>query len=785
MTHAVASHSLLIERFALLDGIRRNLDSTQEAINASVQRVYERAQFLRSSLPSADKSSIEGRIESKTTETCSEFPSLHESKGEEEKRDELTSQGESTTPPAEESVSPDISAASRLQRLFTLDDNQKFTLRVMWSRWHLGPDISLLLLFGVDIYNTMKSLDFYWSPPKLDPILSSFAFQMYNILSMSLGQDILKNDVSVRDKVLEQLMTGEFSVVRQLRDQLQQQKSIAGSIKNLIKIQKKISSFQEVLGIVKRIDATLGIFEKVLRYGPELLNNSLKSFSNSMADHPWYASHTSTIGQLGVYADFCASMTKAAYGQGEVSIDHSCFCELSRACKEMKGRKSLTVEDVEKVKGILNNAFATVSKVMCDKIWTMIREEDESKSIGKEQEEQQKTEVKDRRNSQYLVLDSLLARFQNIFEEQVSDDFPLFSSEERSWKRLVANMSLCPSEVPQHIEIEPPPNFSIDFNAGFCTFIAPIEEIFVSLINNPAIQSVKDILSETGSENSYSPSFSLAHLHGLVFVPALFDPIKQMLAIIPDQLKKFLETQLESTGTLRKENKEVVASYIQDVCFRQSLFLARVVMLLEDINTLLTRRVILSSEKHQSLPQELINIMYLSGLDELLSRLLPSNIQEEIEEKPLPLPETVAAGEDLEPKEAEEKPQSTPMLRASVEADALRPRPPQSHRPARQTGEPTEKANALLDLKGATKIKHIIGRLEKAGFRLLTRRGHGSHRIYKRPGGPQAIFSYHALDDEVKPGIIRSIKQQVEALPQHPQDNGKAFPKKKLNGPLA
>ncbi len=172
-------------------------------------------------------------------------------------------------------------------------------------------------------------------------------------------------------------------------------------------------------------------------------------------------------------------------------------------------------------------------------------------------------------------------------------------------------------------------------------------------------------------------------------------------------------------------------------------------MILQDLDSSLSGGDPLEPEEF---PQEMIDVIALSEVDELLT---PSSPQEEEEEGlPQALSEVDETPPSLSPQE-EEDAHAVEELPSPGTGHPLEKRAPHRGRAAAAAKPAREKQ--ALDLRGVTKREHVIQRLIEAGFRL---KRHGKrHDIYENAVGNQPVVPRHGRD--LKPGTIRSIEEQA------------------------
>ena len=589
----------------------------------------------------------------------------------------------------------------------------------MFKRWPLSKSIILLSLFGVDLHSKISNLAAYLPQEQVDQFTAEFSCLLFSIYNTYERNEV---NIILEYKKRDEFTDFYFPPIQSIK-------------KSLTRLQQEISRYltlkkiNECTRVEKEISQTIVLLIKILtsKNGEHaLLKMNLNSFEKTESlDHLYGEDTQKTLKCLEGYINYCASLENWNRNKGKlhVSLKANWWPQLNHLLTQAK---SLSGEDtISEVKLFLHQRLTTLAfeHFQVPKLFRQalagtlthagLLAEQKISSPFHKKSQNEFIETLLARWIQSETLDCLLSQFLSIFESHVIiPNYRQFSPNREAIARFMLCVSNLPA-LPEHPLIPSPDNVTERFENYFSELIAPIEQkysqaLFIGI--NPDLQ--RDTLESLESvEDGNALAFWANSLYTIGYDTHVFKEIKLELTEITSQLSQFLEVERAALPlNISEAEIEQIALGIKNICFIKSLFIVRLVMAIEDADTILTG-VFSPGLKH--IPPEVCNLIFLDKLDEWIRP--PSPPVQADEDKP-PLEQEgyreplgfvnsgeLQSGADLNDHEKSDAPPNSPnltgrgMATSQSSDDEKWPletveEPPQPAAPSTAAAEPVEES---------------------------------------------------------------------------------------------
>jgi len=653
-------------------------------------------------------------------------PIVDENKGEEEVESALAAH-------------PPSLMGESMEKFFQLSHQEDLHLKVMARRWSFSSTIAMLNLFGVDLYNQIQALTHLVDKSDLVEIISSFAlafFSAYQTYDIDKNHPHFpsqfifdSNEISIELKALSAQINKAIQSTRSSKLSRMQKRGASRGVAQLDKL------YEGSAQLPSRIHDTVVLFLKIFQHSQNRI-----LVTSKLINQDKHEDVEKSLKDITIFLNYCHALLEG-YRQkgGLIALSRTQSTPLFfqqilglLSCVDLKSMDAYS-DLMRQVKQSLHASFGQVAEEIslsslelnevCNNELTRESWIKRHKvKIKYKQTHEEFIQYLNAKHFQWINIDFLLSQCEHILDVQlILPKFPCFSPIVETRNRFLNCMAVCPSTIPEPIPIDRPICCPMDFNQLFCEIIAPIESLFAPVLEAAMFEDFK---KPSHLEQLHSISGGgqnavwLYHLQSLASLAPLLTRVKNELAQIPVQLLQRIQTQFDSHEVaISQKEKEVIIDYIQNVCFQQSLFIARMIMIMEDASTFLNGRF---SLEYAHLPAELVNIMQLSGVEECIK-----------------VTEARPAVEENEVRQKVAKPVRV------VPAPLVKKQKPQ------------DLAEGLRMLR---KTHHIIQLLKQHQFYKV--RSKGSHFIFKGPDGRIVPVPNHP---EQPLGTLRNIIKQATA----------------------
>jgi len=599
-----------------------------------------------------------------------------------------------------------------------LTSSEEIQLQEIFQKWHFSKDIILHSLLGIDLYHDFLALQL--APKTQELVLHSFAPHFF--------QSFLRFD---RDELGDNGSIQQIASKKTICEKLQASKTFVSQVAG--------ATNPMAVNIGRKIDLFLKIFQE--KQGKLALSNKkLLCFEDvDMHEYRTIESSLTNIKDLQLYAEFCNAMVASAYKRKFLEEPFGAFKRLAEFCE--RAHESLDPQVINEMKAYLCDVLQSLGNKKSqhnDGIKKTLQEKDQCLlKLGKKlpshilENFNQTLEKYSTNEILFANLDFIISEFQTLFDLQVIiPSFPTYSPLIPNMQRFLINIRNCPQSLSKQRKKNAQKE-QLPLVANFENFLfeklSPIESLCRDLIQDSEFQSYQTEEARVFFQNSYQVGYWLSKLSYLREYKDLLPEIKRQLAQVPAELTAFLKTELAKLpSTVSAEERRDMCERVQEACFRKSLFLTRMLMILEDVDTILNNRF---SVEPKFIPSELADVIILSELEELFSPK-PEEIEEETQAEPSTTP---APANSLPP--------------GVVKGIGLQKPAP----------KPKAYAPVSSQLKRITKTDKIIQMLKAAGFFVLRESG---HTILADEQGRRVPIPRRK---EQKPGTVKAIYEQAIA----------------------
>jgi hypothetical protein len=631
-----------------------------------------------------------------------------------------------------------------LSRTLHLTPDEMSLLQGIFQKWHFSSDILLLTLMGVDLYQDLLALQL---PPKShDLVLHSFAPHFFDIY-LRFDRDNIANIGS------RQLIPTKGAICENLEACKQFVSQVAGAANPA----------------VRNIGCKIDLLTKILqaKHGKlALADKKLLNFQDvDMPDHRTSKSRQSNIKDLQRYAEFCHAMVTAAHKKKMFKEPYTAFQQLAQFCE--RAHESFDPQVVGEIKTYLCKTLhssATELLKSNEAVEKAKNGRDMRLNLGRKQLHTnldtltQTLETLSTRNIIACNLDFLVSEFQLLFDYQVIiPSFPNFAPIISNMQRFLLNMGNCAHALPKHKAKKVPEgqiSLVADFEKHLSAKLSSIEGICRPLMQNAMFQFYQTEDARVTFQETFQVGYWIAHLSPLQKYCDLLPEIKRRLAVLPEELMAFLQTQVAQLPVhVTAEERRALCDEVTEVCFRKSTFLTRILMILDDLDTILNNRFV---PEPKYIPTELEDVMILTGLEELFSRK-PEEIAGESEQ-------ALSTMAEIEPETVTPAGNASVVIHTVPPANTLPPGVVKGIGLQRPLPKPKVYPPVSSDLTRLTKTKKILKMLRDSGFFEAKDKASGhenpDHTIVADEHG--RIVSVPRRYEQ-KPGTVKSMYEQATA----------------------
>lgn len=619
-----------------------------------------------------------------------------------------------------------------LSRTLHLTQTEMALLQEICQKWHFSKEIILQTLLGVDLTRDILGLQL---PPKIEAlVLHSFASPFFSSF-LRLDRD------GIADIRSRQTIPSKGTICDKL-----------GDCKRFISQAVGVTNPTSV-NIGNKIDLFIKIFQED-HSKMALADKKLLCFVDvDMPEHRTLESRLINTKDLQHYAVFCHALVTSAHKDKLLPQPYEVFQHLSQFCERAQGSLDPLV-------------LGEMKTYLCDVLQTLADERIKSSNNVDRAKETRETRMLDKRltaahlenltqslesHSTYNILtsnlDFFVSEFQTLFDLQVIiPSFPDFAPVLTNMQRFLLNIGNCPQSLPKHKKKkaqEGQLSLVADFENYLSEKLKGIESLCKNLLEDPEFQKFQTNSALKIFQQSYQLGYWIRHLSPMKEYNNLLPEIKRRLANVPAELMLFLQNELaELPSNVTADEKRALCEKIEEVCFRKSLFLTRMLMILEDVDTIIHNRF---SAQAKFLPTELEDVIILSNLEDLFTA---ETVEEQQTEPPSP---------PTEP----ESPTAAPQVVVHI-ANILPPGVVKGSGLQKPPLKPKVYPPVSSDLTRLTKTDKILKMLRKCGFFETKDSGHQNpgHTILADAQGRIVPVPRRS---EQKPGTVKAMYAQATA----------------------
>lgn len=253
--------------------------------------------------------------------------------------------------------------------------------------------------------------------------------------------------------------------------------------------------------------------------------------------------------------------------------------------------------------------------------------------------------------------------------------------------------------------------------------------------HQPLFEMIRRDRQPTSEDASYLEWVSLLVPMGDELEALLIQSL-QSLVLLKSELSQDLKSKWSKLSI--EELKAVDVSAVRESLFQEGLQLVRPLVVLSDALAVLYRRSLRGEAS--AIPQELVEIMDLGGLEEIIQELILAKTVV-VEKTPEPALPTIS----------QQAPEKLVVIKKAVSKPAKK-----EVKPIAKVVQPIVAPS--VDLTGLNKSRKILQRLKELGF--WEDRQRGSHHILKGPQGGVVVVPENS---SLQAGTVRSIQDQAAA----------------------
>ncbi len=540
----------------------------------------------------------------------------------------------------------------------------------------------------------------------------------------------------------------------------------------------RISKSARTQAVIKRVDLLIALISKPKSH-TFLVDDHLvsleKYFPKSAA--LTHASTEKTHQDLTTLTEFLITGFNSGLKRGYFSIQDSCMSEFHEALETFSKKRKLA--DVKNIKQKLGNALIQFEKLQRQtqrslslaKAGTLSHKSycaSQGISVAREKNQKEFTAFLYAQLLQCSLITDFYHDCLEIFDKQILVKlFPdVYVPTSAALHRLDANLVWLLNKAEARAssplrDLSIPSSSLIDMQkAELGAFHTHVQSSMRTLLSPflPAGEQLNRVKS--GLDNLHQAD-KLQYHRWIPFVQ-LFESHLKLFDLALPSLEELRLSHLEKIESFLKtldprelsQNRQKWIDYFEEISFQENLDFCRLCMLTRDLQAVSYLNVNingLNSEDHL-LPEELIDLMSLEGLEEIFERLAPKPLDDE--KKPSTAVRPMI--EDIEGKPEKPRP-TTVQATTAVVARSLAQTLSLTATPAPRARAARVEEEVPFKIRRGEKKRKIIARLRELGF--LPRSIRGSHlKLESKDDGKQTILPLHG---SLKTGTAHSIEKQV------------------------
>lgn len=648
-----------------------------------------------------------------------------------------------------------------------LSRQETHLLDTIFESWSLNQQISLLDLWGIDLFVFLEKFLQFFPKNERETLLAEFC------TNFILGSVSMMMEESEKpDTFAHQLDFYERGKSPQTQYLVMTRKEWAFCLEDIKSSLNAAMSTPK--GRIKQIQSLFKEVQNRLNLGCKLLRHQqalcfLRDF-NLLTLEPYFPKAQALIqggiekslSDLTTYVRFLEKGFSSGCSLGKLSVGVPFFEKFHGLLTTLQGSKDLA-RDAQNVKTHLAEVFSTVANLHTELAGNYFLAQQ-----GKLSHESfcraNGIQVKVKKSPKEFA-DSLYFKFGqvdlfnafthdclDIFDQRIMESlFPdTFVASSVAFNRLAANLSYFLLEssglMPSPVDLASPPA-PLPQAAALKALVGKIHENLSAWTKAVDPDALLDATLEWRKMNEGARIF---YNQWIPYI-ARYQPAVNATCSLILSLDSIRQKTLEGIGEFLRscdlqevrQNRAGWIDYFREVCFQEGLGLCRITMLANDMRAVLAFKTDLSamnSEEHL-LPSPLVDFLDLEGIEEVLNRFLPPQqpMGEDLEDKPIRARVQVVALAKLEKPEGKKQP--SPRQAAPQPAPQVRQEP------------------EIFKIRRGEKTRKILARLHEMGFLpTKARRGGTSHLKLESKEGKKTIVPMHR---DQKPGTARSIEKQT------------------------
>ena len=380
---------------------------------------------------------------------------------------------------------------------------------------------------------------------------------------------------------------------------------------------------------ITRITTALHFFIKIIKHerGQLVLGDCIIHFKEAKTiPSPTVENRNGYLDHLSIYSCFIDSMLKSASKAGICVVQVAAFKDLPNKLLQLKEKNNFTNKleilheylhyTLMEQTNFLQTSYDAYEAACAGRL--TYQEWLQQHDIRSKGTKEQKFFIEQMllQNCCFDFIDYFLTKIkENLTAQVILPCFSGYSDHTLFMDRFITNYQSCPQSIPVHSLSQSESEIINDFENTLCRIIEPIEGLFSELIYDTRFTKFAD--SENFTKLCYGKCaivLWLSMLKPLSHVIPLLDHVKSELTSGTELLNAFFEERQNQMRKLSSLEREEICKEIHELCVAKSEFLIKMIMIIDDISSLLEGRF---SLEVKTFPDELLNFLVLNKIYEL------------------------------------------------------------------------------------------------------------------------------------------------------------------------